>query len=128
MTNDPTERASKSKASAKRKRLPAISDERLAVLLAAEEMIDADLLWRAPTIRNLARGLGKAKSTIHGHLLGLRDDGLIVGNPHRARGYRISPAGQAIIDAARQRGVGSPIRRGFIPNAHRPRSEQTPNG
>jgi len=106
--------------------IPTISDERLAVLMAAHELIEADCLWRAPTIRNLARAIGRAKSTIHGHLLAMREQGIIDGDPHVVRGYRLTVVGQSIIEAAQDRGVASPVRPGFIP-VTRTQTEQHPN-
>lgn len=113
-----------SKPRKQRPAIPTITDERLAVLMAAAELIEADVLFRAPTIRNLARAIGRAKSTIHGHLLGLREQQCIDGNPYTARGYWLTEMGAAIVDAAIDRGVPSPVKPGFVP---RTRSEQTPN-
>ena len=114
------------KTSRRRKTLPTISDERLRVLMAADELMQSDALVRWPRIRVLAMGLARAKSTIHGHLIGLRDDGLIEGEPYKIRGYWLTPLGEAVVEAARERGVCSGLRPGFAV-ARRTPSEQDAN-
>lgn len=114
------------KTTRRKKTLPTISDERLRVLLAADELMQSDVLVRWPRIRVLALGLAKAKSTIHSHLIGLREDGLIEGEPYKIRGYWLTPLGEAVVEAARERGVTAGLRTGFVIR-RRTSGEQGPN-